>query len=321
MHKKGDDIMSPKNGMNDSIVKYFDLHEYVDRIKLEDSVLKKLEKINIEFSEYLDMLMEYGDSKFVYYLVQELSDELFSSFSIENEHYISPEVKLKNELFFDSLQLNHTRIKKLHRFVLDYCPSKKEYTDKDYEYRNGPCFVGRTNKIGNEYKTDVFYRGAESEDLKLFMDDFLSIYKQSSLSMINSSPFLKAALVHLLFVRIHPFGDGNGRTARIIQNIKFTENINKIYNMNLKISPLNLSQSIMFNQFGYASTINNIYFDLEHNSNHEINEWFRFILRMVEDQIFYSSNKLPYIEDNAKWKFNVDKEMEEEIKKMKIKRQ
>ena len=75
--------------------------------------------------------------------------------------------------------------------------------------------------------------------------------------------------MHLLFLRIHPYGDGNGRTARIIHNLKFTETINKLYGMKLKISPLNLSDSILLNKITYVKKIDNIYFDLEHKTSEQ----------------------------------------------------
>jgi len=125
------------------------------------------------------------------------------------------------------------------------------------------------------------------------MDDFISVYKSKSLSFINTNPFLKSALVHLLFVRIHPFTDGNGRTARLIHNIKFTDSINKIYGSKLKICPLNISQSILLNQQTYANRLNEIYFDLEHDSNDEINKWFNFVLDMIDEQLYFSVTKLP----------------------------
>lgn len=59
------------------------------------------------------------------------------------------------------------------------------------------------------------------------------------------------SLVHLLFLRIHPYTDGNGRTARILHNIKFTEMINKVYSTRLKLSPLNYIRK-------YISKQNNI---------------------------------------------------------------
>lgn len=68
--------------------------------------------------------------------------------------------------------------------------------------------------------------------------------------------------------------------------------INKIYNCNLKISPLHLSQSILNNQLYYAKILDSIYFDLEHDSNDQINKWFDYILNMYDEQLFYMSNHL-----------------------------
>jgi len=47
------------------------------------------------------------------------------------------------------------------------------------------------------------------------MVEFLEQINQPS----NLHPILKAAAVHLDFVKIHPFFDGNGRTARLMMNL------------------------------------------------------------------------------------------------------
>lgn len=67
------------------------------------------------------------------------------------------------------------------------------------------------------------------------MDDFIKIYKSRSLSVLNTNPFFKAALVHLLFVRIHPFRDEDellGQTTtylqKCLQNKDFT-NLSKSF--------------------------------------------------------------------------------------------
>ena len=130
------------------------------------------------------------------------------------------------------------------------------------------------------------------------MNDFIKIYKRNDISILMSNPFLKSALIHLLFVRIHPYADGNGRTARLLHNAKFTESINKIYSTKLKISPLNLSESILLNKISYANSINQIYFDNEHDSNKEINTWLNFMLNMADEQIYSSANKLDLIDDS-----------------------
>jgi len=43
-------------------------------------------------------------------------------------------------------------------------------------------------------------------------------------SQTLEEPILLAALVHLKFVSIHPFIDGNGRTARLLMNLVLLQN-------------------------------------------------------------------------------------------------
>ncbi len=279
--------MGPVNGMNPAEVKYFPLEEYVDRIKIEDNVLFHLEDTNKEFDKYLRFLSQFDDYSVLYYWIDSLSNEIKYSQKIEN-HLINPYDMLKNNVFFDTLQMSHRRIKKLHQFV-----TKSERLEG---YRSNGKEVRVSTMDRSTEEEIVFWRGANSEDIKKFMNDFISIYKSTSLSLLNSNPFLKSALVSLLFVRIHPFIDGNGRTSRMIYNIKFTDAINKIYDTKLKLCPLNLSHGIFMFKPNYARTINDIYFDLEHDSNEEINAWFNFILNRADDAIFYNTNRVSSLE-------------------------
>lgn len=67
------------------------------------------------------------------------------------------------------------------------------------------------------------YRGAPAQDcdflLELLCDwlngDYMAISESSEDHFLAA--FLRAALGHLYFAWIHPFGDGNGRTARLIE--------------------------------------------------------------------------------------------------------
>ena len=114
------------------------------------------------------------------------------------------------------------------------------------------------------------------------MNDFISIYKQNKIALIYSNPFLRAAITSLLFNRIHPYTDGNGRTSRIIYNLKFTEQVNKIYRTKLMLSPLNISNRILANKLTYVNRINQIPFNLTDDTNKAINKWFDFILIMAD---------------------------------------
>ena len=256
-------------------VKYFELNDFINKISLNENVLWHMEDTNEMFDKYMKELSNYSPYAILYFLISSFREEMIDSNKLEN-HLIDPlEITDKN-MFIESSAMNHKRIKDLHSFAL-----KEEYS----EYRNDDAWVGYVeNGVNN-----VYWYGAEANDIKKFMDGFIDIYRNRSLSSIYSNPFIKSSLLHLLFVRIHPFGDGNGRTARLIHNIKFTDMINKTCNVNFVISPLHLSKSILNNQETYAKILNSVYFDLEHDNDESINRWFDYMLNMYDEQLHYMS--------------------------------
>ena len=303
--------MGPTNGFNPNEVPYFSIFDYVKRIHLSDYLLEHMEETNLKFEEYFTYLSKFDDYAIMSWFISMFKYELQSSESIEHSHLISPERICEEDPFFDSLQMSHERIKQLHNFVTN--------GSYDYQYRAGEVKVSYMDPRTKE--EHIYWRGALQKDLKKFMDDYISLYKRKSLSVLINNPFFRSSLMHLLFVRIHPFSDGNGRTARLIHNMCFTESINKIYGMKLKICPLNLSQSILINQPTYVKRIDDIYFDLEHDCNDEINKWFDFMLNMVDDQLFYCEKRLSQLKENASAIEKSDKNadtLNSAAKKMKI---
>lgn len=279
-----------ENGMNSDFVKYFSLEEYSEKIKLSSTLLSHLDETTIGFDKYIEELLRYDEKFIIKYWMNSLYEELRSSNSIENIKFNERSL-LETDLLFNRLTINHKKIYDIHNFVV------KNESPVVFEYRKVPVNVSRINPDNTE---TIFWRGANPEDVYKFMNDFINIYKLSRTSLIYSNPFLSSSLMHLLFDRIHPFTDGNGRTARIIHNLKFTEGINKIYGTKLKLSPLNLSSSILRNKITYVKRINNIYFDLEHNTNEAINAWFEFCLDMADEQIYYQRNMLMKHEEAIK---------------------
>lgn len=279
-----------ENGMNSDFIKYFSLEEYSEKIKLSSTLLSHLDETTIGFDKYIEELLRYDEKFIIKYWMNSLYEELRSSNSIENIKFNEGSL-LETDLLFNRLTINHKKIYDIHNFVV------KNESPIAFEYRKVPVNVSRINPDNTE---TIFWRGANPEDVYKFMNDFINIYKLSRTSLIYSNPFLSSSLMHLLFDRIHPFTDGNGRTARIIHNLKFTEGINKIYGTKLKLSPLNLSSSILRNKITYVKRINNIYFDLEHNTNEAINAWFEFCLDMADEQIYYQRNMLMKHEETIK---------------------
>lgn len=301
--------MGPINGINLDRVNYFNLEEYIGRIHLCKDTLYHVESTSNEFEKYIKFLSNYNYSTIMDYLIDSFKVEVQYSNMVE-KHLIKPEDINNNDVFFNSLAMNHNRIKQLHKFV------QEDEDNFQYDYRENEARVSYIDEKGKEH---IYWYGAEPEDIKRFMDDYINIYKSNGVKLLDINPFIKAALCHLLFVRIHPFNDGNGRTARLIYDMKFTKMINKLYDTNLKISPLHLSMSIYLNQPTYARRINDIYFDVKHDCNEEINNYFNFMLNMTDDQIHY------LMRDQSKRKIDEiaiynSKNSQEEANEMKLKK-
>ncbi len=64
----------------------------------------------------------------------------------------------------------------------------------------------------------VEYEAASSEILQSEYDRFWNdLNKLTALNLTIEEAFYYASLIHLVFVKIHPFNDGNGRTARLLE--------------------------------------------------------------------------------------------------------
>lgn len=271
-------------GMNSDYVKYFSLEEYLERIKLQDDLLFHLEDTSKDFDDYIKLLSIYDDEEIINYWIDLVHQELKASQNIENLGF-NESVLAENGYLFNSLNINHRRIHDLHNFIM---ASGDEAFTPMYTYRKTPVKISRY-KDGIE---EIFWRGANPEDVNRFMNDFIKVYKQNKISLLYSNPFINAAMMSLLFNRIHPYPDGNGRTSRLIYNLKFTEQINKLYQTRLLLCPLNLSNRILANKYTYVKCIDHIYFGVSEDTNKEINNWLDFILTMADEQLYYSKSRL-----------------------------
>lgn len=109
--------------------------------------------------------------------------------------YYVEELVLKNE------PLSEWQIKSIHQLIL------KNIDDKN---------------AGSYRKHNVIISGADhvppdALQLKAEMGRFITWYETEGLTL---HPVERAARVHVDFVKVHPFVDGNGRTARLLMNLE-----------------------------------------------------------------------------------------------------
>jgi len=84
----------------------------------------------------------------------------------------------------------------------------------------------RIEPVGVFSKEGLAYMAVEPEYVNEYMRDFFSeIKKLLSIKMTNEEVFYFASLLHLRFVHVHPFRDGNGRIARLLEKCFVAEKL------------------------------------------------------------------------------------------------
>jgi Fic family protein len=97
--------------------------------------------------------------------------------------------------------LSQWQIKSIHQLIL------KNIDDKNAgSYRKNNVIISGASHVPPDF--------TQVPDL---MESFIETYKSN---FIKLHPVEKAARVHVDFVKIHPFIDGNGRTARLLMNLE-----------------------------------------------------------------------------------------------------
>ena len=86
----------------------------------------------------------------------------------------------------------------------------------------------RTEKVGVFGQSGLVYLAIEAEYVKDIMLEFFKdldyLLKQD---LTKSKVFYYASLIHLRFAHIHPFRDGNGRAARLLEKWFLTSKLGK----------------------------------------------------------------------------------------------
>ncbi len=81
------------------------------------------------------------------------------------------------------------------------------------KFRNRQVYIGRRVFDGTGFREEVTYMPPETRKVPKLVDEFLNWLNLEKTCKCN--PVLLAGIVHYEIARIHPFIDGNGRTARL----------------------------------------------------------------------------------------------------------
>lgn len=112
---------------------------------------------------------------------------------------------------------------KVHKMITGDMPDEH---NRPGRYRNGIVHVGDKAHGG------VYTPPKILADIKNLMREYTEWI--NSKAILQCSPFIRASLAHYYFAVIHPFWDGNGRTARLLEALL-------LQSANIKYAPRELS--------------------------------------------------------------------------------
>lgn len=127
----------------------------------------------------------------------------------EVKNYLNA-LKYIEKIVAEKKMITEKVILKIHKLVTD----KTLALQFSGHYRPGPIYVVR-RQFGIPQET--LYTGPDAKQAPKLMADFIAWLKDGEDKNIN--PVIAAGIAHLEIAAIHPFNDGNGRTARALATL------------------------------------------------------------------------------------------------------
>ena len=170
--------------------------------------------------------------------------------------------------FIDNNKLTLENVQKTHSIL------SKNLLPKSQQglIRNNPMFV-----INSDDKIEYVAASPQivkSELDKLFHD--IELLQRTELNPFEI--FYYASLMHLVFVKIHPFQDGNGRTARLIEKWFLTEKIGE------KAASVQLEKNYYKRLKDYYSNIRKIGLEYEDLDYSKCLDFLLMTVKGIDDQ-------------------------------------
>ena len=177
----------------------------LDLVKIPINLSNKFRKNTKKRSSYASNKIEGNP------LTYEQAD---AAIEAKNRHFLKPEQEIRN--YYLALELLEKKLENKEplslKLLLEVQKQICEGEPKEKIGLRGAMPPGVLFAVWNDDGTPAYIPPEYSEVPEL-LDELVTYINES-----NDHPLIKAAVIHYQLVTIHPFEDGNGRTARIISN-------------------------------------------------------------------------------------------------------
>lgn len=213
-------------------------------------------------------LLEAKDSSEIENIVT-TSDKLFqySQEDTQADHATKEALRYRTALYQGYVQLKDRPLST--NTAIEICSTLKSV---NMDIRKVPGTV-----LSNSATGDIIYTPPSGESV---IRDLLSNWEKFIHSEDDVDPLIKMAVSHYQFEAIHPFGDGNGRTGRILNILYLIEQDI------LSLPILYLSRYIVQNKQDYYQFLLNV------TKNQDWKSWICFMLHAITDTAKWTTKKI-----------------------------
>lgn len=142
-------------------------------------------------------------------------EQVENAIESENRHFLKPEQEVRN--YYLALELLSIELEKQTPYSTDLLLKVQKQIvlgeSKDKVGLRGPMPPGVLFAVYDSKTGRPEYIPPEYSDVPKLLEELENYINNS-----DDHPIIKAAILHYQLVTIHPFEDGNGRTARIMSN-------------------------------------------------------------------------------------------------------
>ena len=192
-------------GILNSILEIEKSKNSLDLVKIPINLSNKFRKNTKKRSSYASNKIEGNP------LTYEQAD---AAIEAKNRHFLKPEQEIRN--YYLALELLEKKLENKEplslKLLLEVQKQICEGESKEKIGLRGAMPPGFLFAVWNDDGTPA-YIPPEYSEIPTLLDELLKYINDS-----DDHPLIKAAVIHYQLVTIHPFEDGNGRTARIISS-------------------------------------------------------------------------------------------------------
>lgn len=193
------------NGILNSIIEIEKNKNSLDLVKIPINLSNKFRKNTKKRSSYASNKIEGNP------LTYEQAD---AAIEAKNRHFLKPEQEIRN--YYLALELLEKKLENKEslslKLLLEVQKQICEGEPKEKIGLRGAMPPGVLFAVWNDDGTPA-YIPPEYSEIPTLLDELFKYINDS-----DDHPLIKAAVIHYQLVTIHPFEDGNGRTARIISS-------------------------------------------------------------------------------------------------------